>query len=248
MKKMIFVMAAFSLLAFSLVSCGKDDTTDTTDTTVTPGGNTDPTTDPNYIPDGFVDLGLPSRLLWATCNLGATAPEQYGDYYAWGETASKEIYTWATYVHCSGTSSEDMGALLKYNTNGVYGAVDEKKTLESSDDAATAVLGAGNRMPSQEDWQELLSQTTSEWTTVNDVRGRKFTSRTNGNTMFLPAAGYYGETVLSAVGDFGGYWSSSLYVDRPDGALFFRVTSSTADLTNRNRYFGQTVRAVRPRQ
>ena len=248
MKKMFFMMAALSLLTIGFVSCEKDNSTTNntnTNTNTTPGGGDTP--DPNYVPDGYVDLGLPSRVLWATCNIGATAPEEYGDLYAWGETTTKENYDRTTYAHCSSTSADSWGALTKYNTNGELGNRDEKKTLDAQDDAATAALGSNSRMPTEDDWQELLANTTSEWTTVNDVYGRLFTSNSNGNTMFLPFAGFREGVNTTDAGNFGGYWSSSLKVDNPYNAMYFRITRYVSDVTFQLRYMGLSVRAVRSR-
>ena len=114
----------------------------------------------------YVDLGLPSSLLWATCNVGANAPEECGDYFAWGETAPKDVYSWSTYQYYDG------GNLVKYTGS------DGLTTLLPEDDAATANLGNGWRMPTKEEWQELYQNTTNTWTTQNGVNGRLFTART----------------------------------------------------------------------
>ncbi len=125
----------------------------------------------------WVDLGLPSGLLWAKCNLGATKPEEYGDYYAWGETDTKEVYFWETYKYCTAVDEEGwVKTLSKYNTDSEYGTPDHLTTLQPSDDVATAKLGNGARMPTETEWNELLDNTTSEWATVNGVYGRKLTA------------------------------------------------------------------------
>lgn len=193
MKK-FFMIAAIALLTLGMSSCHKDDDnggsgngntpstpTNPTDTTSTP---TDTTATP--VPDEWVDLGLPSGLLWAKCNLGATTPEGYGNYYAWGETQPKSEYTWATYTYGDFDSTYH---LYKYNTSDSYGTVDNKTTLEAMDDAATVALGSGARIPTYDDWVELRSNTMGEWTQQNGVNGWKFTA-TNGNSLFLPAAGF----------------------------------------------------------
>ncbi|MBR3783332.1 MAG: hypothetical protein IKJ78_02545, partial [Bacteroidales bacterium] len=133
---------------------------------------------------GWVDLGLPSGLLWATCNVGADTPEEFGDYFAWGETQPKDEYTWDNYRFGS-----DQMHLTKYCSQQEYGLdgfTDSLTTLKSEDDAA-ASLGDGARTPTREEWQELMDNTTSEWTTQNGVKGIKFTA-SNGNAIFLPAA------------------------------------------------------------
>ena len=167
----------------------------------------------------YVDLGLPSGLLWATCNVGANAPEDYGDYFAWGETQPKDVYAWSTYQYCNGSSS----TLTKYCTNSSYGYngfTDNLTIIEPSDDAAKANWGNNWRMPTKEEWQELYNNTTVTWTTQNDVYGRLFTS-SNGNSLFLPAAGYRDESSLNGTGSHGYYWSSSLNLGSPYLANFF---------------------------
>lgn len=177
-------------------------------TNPTPGPDPTPTPPNTLNGHEFVDLGLPSGLLWATCNVGATTPDGYGDYFAWGETTTKETYSWSNYKYCNGAYNN----LTKYCDNTEYGNngfTDDLTTLEASDDAATANWGAGWRMPTREEMSELGSNCTYEWTTRNDINGILFTSRINGNSIFLPIAGvrYYS---LSDANTLGYYWSSSL--------------------------------------
>lgn len=156
----------------------------------------------------WVDLGLPSGLLWAECNLGASKPEEYGNYYAWGETRPKEVYNWSTYRHCTVDSEGHLQTLTKYNKEEKYGTIDRLTTLQPVDDAATSMLGNGARIPTKEDWKELIENTTNKWTTENGIHGLKFTAP-NGNSLFLPAAGSRSGS-LNLAGSRGGYWSSSL--------------------------------------
>ena len=194
----------------------------------------------------WVDLGLPSGLLWATRNLGANAPEEYGNYYAWGETTTKEVYYWSTYRYCTVDGEGSLQTLTKYNTSSDYGTPDNLTTLEAIDDAATAALGSGARTPTKEEWWELIDNTTVEWTTMNGVNGCKFTSTANGNTLFLPAAGYRHRSELNLAGSYGGYWSSLLYTDSPDGAWSFCFNSEDGQGTGYDyRGDGQSVRPVR---
>ena len=191
----------------------------------------------------YVDLGLPSGLLWATCNVGATNPEDYGYYFAWGETQPKSDYSWGTYQYCNGSSN----TLTKYCNNASYGYngfTDNLTVLEASDDAATAQWGSGWRMPTQAEWQELLSNTTNVWTSQNGVNGRLFTA-TNGNSLFLPAAGYRYGTSLYNAGTGGYCWSSSLNTDNPNGAWGLNVGSGSCYMGNGSRLCGQSVRPVR---
>ncbi|MEE1090047.1 MAG: hypothetical protein UH103_01330 [Paludibacteraceae bacterium] len=147
----------------------------------------------------YVDLGLSVK--WATCNIGAESPEEYGDYFAWGETEPKETYSWATYKWSKGSSS----SITKYNAN------DGKTVLDPEDDAATVILGENYRMPTVEEGNELIEQCTWSWTTYNNVAGYKVTGP-NGNYIFLPAVGYKGSTnPYYPVGEYGLYWVANIY-------------------------------------
>ena len=160
----------------------------------------------------YVDLGLSVK--WATCNVGATKPEEYGDYFAWGETQPKSIYDWSTYKWCNGSYN----TLTKYNNRSSYGTVDNKTTLELSDDAARANWGGSWRMPTDAELTELREQCTWTGTTQNGVYGYKVTSKKSGYTnksIFLPAAGCRKFSSLYYAGSYGNYWSSSLYTDYP---------------------------------
>lgn len=183
----------------------------------------------------WVDLGLPSGLLWADRNVGASCPEAYGNYYAWGETAPKEVYDWDTYAHNS-------GAFTKYCNNpgyGLNGFTDNLTTLEASDDAATANLGGGARTPTEDEWRELIDHTATTWITLNGVNGRLLIGA-NGKSIFLPAAD---------VGVYGNYWSSSmLHLDYPVSAWYFHFESSGQGMHGCGRYNGYPVRAVRASQ
>ena len=194
----------------------------------------------------YVDLGLPSGLLWATCNVGAARPENYGDYFAWGETQPKETYNWTTYQYCNGSSN----TLTKYcniSSYGYNGFTDDLTTLLPEDDAATANWGEGWRMPTQAEFQELLDNTTVTWTTQNGVNGRLFTA-SNGNSLFLPAAGFRYGSDLDDAGSYGYYWSSSLYTGSPRGAWALGFYSDYYFMGSYYRYCGQSVRPVRSGQ
>ncbi len=201
----------------------------------------------NVSDHGFVDLGLPSGLLWATCNIGANAPEDYGDYFAWGETQPKDTYNWSTYQYANGTSLDDP-QLTKYCNNPTYGYngfTDNLTTLLPEDDAAMANWGSGWRMPTEEELQELKNKTTQIWTTQNGVNGQLFTA-SNGNSLFLPAAGDRWGDEFSGAGYYGTYWSSSLCTDRPIGAWSFYFSSYyTVDVVGYGRCDGRSVRPVR---
>ena len=194
----------------------------------------------------WVDLGLPSGLLWATCNIGAENPEDYGDYFAWGEITTKETYDWSTYQYCMDTYY----TLTKYCNDSYYGYngfTDNLTTLLPEDDAATANWGSDWRMPTRAEWQELLDNTTVTWTTQNGVNGRLFTA-SNGNSLFLPAAGCRYYSGLNGVGSYGGYWSSSLDTDGPNYAWYFEFGSFYDGVGSTYRSYGFSVRPVRSSQ
>ncbi len=193
----------------------------------------------------YVDLGLPSGTLWATTNIGADNPEDYGDYFAWGETTPKDVYNWSTYKWCNGSNN----TLTKYcfdSSYGYNGFVDNKTELDPEDDAATANWGPEWCMPTKEQQDEVQDYCTSEWTTRNGVNGRLFTSTINGASLFLPAAGYrgyYGE--LYFAGSDGYSWSRTLGASRPYYAYFLSFGSGYMCWNYLNRLIGQSVRAVR---
>jgi hypothetical protein len=175
----------------------------------------------------WVDLGLPSGTLWATCNVGASSPEEYGDYFAWGETEPKEVYNMDTYKYYDGSNCVNIGtdiAGTKY-------------------DAATANWGAPWRMPSEAQIQELLDKCSSEWTIQNGVYGRKFTGP-NGGSIFLPPAGNFCNGDVGDTGDYGlgYYWSSTPCGDR---AYLVGFYFGNAYFGSYDRYYGLSVRPVR---
>ena len=194
--------------------------------------------DPNTGNHEYVDLGLSVK--WATCNVGATKPEEYGDYFAWGETEPKSTYNWSTYKYCNGSSS----TLTKYNTVSSRGTVDNKTTLDLSDDAARANWGGSWRMPTDAELTELRENCTWTWTTQNGVYGYKVTSKKNGESIFLPAAGYRYDSSLSYAGSYGYYWSSSLYTDYPYSAWNVDFYSNNVGRSNFLRSYGFSVRPV----
>jgi hypothetical protein len=186
----------------------------------------------------YVDLGLSVK--WATCNVGATKPEEYGDYFAWGETQPKDYYDWSTYKWCNGSYN----TLTKYNNSSSYGTVDNKTQLELSDDAARANWGGSWRMPTRAEQDELRENCTWTWTTQNGVNGYKVTSKKNGNSIFLPAAGYRDGSSLYRAGSYGYYWSSSLGTGYQDDACGLYFGSGYVGCDLNPRYIGFTVRPV----
>lgn len=180
---------------------------------VQPVASNTPVTPPSTSQYEAVDLGLPSGLKWATCNVGATRPEEYGGYYAWGETEEKSNYDYSTYKWCNGSCD----TMTKYCINSSFGTVDNKTVLESDDDVAHVKWGGGWRMPTFGELHELYSNCTWLWITINGIKGYKVTGP-NGNSIFLPAAGYCDGTDVDGRGSFGGIWSSSLGGDCSDCA------------------------------
>ena len=190
----------------------------------------------------YVDLGLPSGLKWATCNVGANAPEEYGYYFAWGEVEPKTTYNWSTYKYCV----DNYDNLTKYCSQSSYGNngfTDNKTVLDPEDDAATVNWGGNWRMPTIEEQQELINNCTWNWTTQNGVNGYKVTGP-NGNSIFLPAAGCMNEGTLRSAGSNGNYWSSSLYTGYPSYAFSVYFGSDDVGWYGSDRSLGRSVRPV----
>ena len=212
-------------------------------------------------PAEAVDLGL--EVKWASWNVGASCPEDFGDYYAWGEiepyytnAASQSIgqsiwregkengYDWTSYRWCDGTANY----MTKYCTNAKYGDIDKKKGLDLADDVAHAEWGDKWRMPTRNDFNKLKSYCTWTWTKENGVEGFRVTSKIEGYTdksIFIPAAGLRGQMYLSFVGNFGYYWTSSLTTTTMSNAYeFYFANGGSPALNNESRCFGRTVRPV----
>ena len=189
----------------------------------------------------YVDLGLPSGTLWATCNVGADSPEAYGEYFAWGETTPKSDYSWSTYQY--GNAYNQLTKYCSKSSYGKNGFTDDKTVLDAEDDAATVNWGGGWRMPTLEEMQELYNYCTNTWTTQNGVYGRKFTA-SNGNSIFLPAAGNYYESGLLNAASGGSYWSSSPGTNYPYYAYPLRFVSDYVNWDNYDRCGGRSVRPV----
>ena len=194
----------------------------------------------------YVDLGLPSGLKWAKCNVGATSETEYGYYFQWGdiEDKSKSDCSWRTYEHCNGTYN----TLTKYNNSTSFGEIlDNKTTLGLEDDAARAHMGNDWRMPTRDEFRELFDYTNNEWISNykgTGVNGRKFTSKTNGNSIFIPASGYRLGSSFRGQGRGGDVWSSSLNAALPGGALELGFGSGSIYMGDSGRYYGLAVRGV----
>ena len=219
----------------------------------------------------YVDLGLTSGTKWATCNVGATKPEEYGNYYAWGEVTTKETYGRYNYKYFKDGDNWQITKYCAISDYGYNGFTDSKTALDLSDDAAYVNWGGKWRMPTQAQQDELINQCYWVWTEsynnsnvkgyivykakVSSDKGVKiYSSKTPSSSyslsdahIFMPAAGYCYGDYLSSTGAYGAYWSSSLYTDEPDHSWSIDFES---DWINGNegyrasRYYGQSVRAV----
>ena len=182
-----------------------------------------------------VDLGLSVK--WANMNVGAESPKDYGNYYAWGETSTKETYNWYTYFDTNDGGS----TFMKYNNDG------GKTVLDPQDDAAHVNWGGSWRMPTRAEWQELYDNCTWTWTTQNGINGYKVTSNKEGYAdkfIFLPAAGFRRESDLYYVGSYGDYWSSSLCEYDSYGAWGLGFGSGNHNIDYGGRFYGNPVRPV----
>ena len=198
---------------------------------------------PTPVEHEYVDLGLPSGTLWATCNVGANNPEDYGEYYAWGETEPKQTYEWKSYLWCNGSQRK----LTKYCNTDYYGTVDNKTELDPEDDAAHVNWGPEWCMPTTEQQEELCLMCTWRWTQLNDVNGYLVTGP-NENTLFLPAAGTRWGSSRFGEGTDGYYWSRSLLYIMCYKAndLHFRQSSTGGVWDNGyERRLGLSIRPVR---
>ena len=217
--------------------------------------NVEPTAGTENVHD-YVDLGLPSGLKWATCNVGASTPKGYGDYFAWGETESKQTYSWknykwATTTYDAANNEWDLETITKYYVkyNDYYGDYEsDASVLTPEDDAAHAAWEGSWRLPTVEEWEELRSNCTWTWTTRNNVNGFEVKG-TNGNSIFLPAAGSRENGDFYGANDYGCYWSSSLstsnYYSESTSAYCMEFDPYGVDVnsyTSRNN--GCSVRAV----
>lgn len=210
-----------------------------------------------YIGHEYVDLGLPNGLKWATMNLGATTPEDFGNYYAWGEVIgySKDenhLFNWENYKWCNGSST----SLTKYCVLSSFGTIDNKTELDPEDDAAIVNWGGSWRMPTQEEFKELLRNCTCTWATKNGVEGISVASQVTGSSIFLPAVRYRRDNIYNGDGRFfeGCYWCSSIRTDdynccAEDFYIFYDKTNPSRierHYGSIERYLGIPIRAVCP--
>lgn len=193
----------------------------------------------------YVDLGL--SVNWATYNVGATSPEEFGSYFAWGETTEKDFYSWSTYKYCNG----DNQSLTKYcdvSFNGYNGFKDNITRLEPSDDAATVNFGAPWRTPTTDEFNELLDNCSWVLTNINGTDGYIVTSTVPGYTdrsIFLPLPGVRYDSYFMDQGSYGCYWTSSIRLGNPIYSVVFTFHPNNTWYSHR--YRGMPVRAVRPK-
>lgn len=191
-----------------------------------------------------VDLGLSVK--WGSVNLGASAPEEYGEYYAWGETETKDEYSWSTYKWANGDNNDKVTKYCPTNNTDYWdgeGRPDNKTVLDTEDDVAHVILGGSWRMPTDAEWTELRTECKWTWTTEHGVHGRRVTGP-NGNSIFLPAAGCRHYSDLGSAGSDGEYWSSPLDTGDPRCAFLMRFTSSKLGGSSFFRSDGRSVRPV----
>ena len=243
MKKTFrFLMVALMGVAMTaLFSCDKDESTTPT------GGNGGNGGNGGGIPAGFVDLDLPSGVLWAECNVTANSPEDIGGYFAWGETNPKDTFYTGNYFYSSAQNNYPYSYLTKYCNNPNYGYnlfTDSLATLEPGDDAATTHLGSSCRTPSIEEWRELMAYTRREWTNLNGVPGLRLTAR-NGNSIFLPSNGFFDGALRDKTQRLS-YWSSTLSSNQIEACMFvFNAWIDDLRTATGWRWAGCCVRAVR---
>lgn len=186
--------------------------------------------------NGPVDLGLSVK--WASCNVGATKSSDFGEYYAWGETASKGTYTWENYLWCNGASD----ALTKYNSNSSQGFVDNKQVLEEADDVATVLYGSGWRMPTNTEFSELCTHCSYRYINRDGVWGILFSR--NDEAIFLPFSGFKAESDLRALGERGLYWCKNSPDYNSTSAFFYQLFTYTYNPQTASRTQGFSIRPV----
>lgn len=240
---------------FAVTSCSSDDA----------GGDSGSGTGNTPTAVQAIDLGLPSGLKWANMNVGATSVTSYGDYFAWGETKTKKKFIWETYLLCNGSST----TMTKYCTKSTYGEVDHKEVLEPSDDAAHVNWGGNWRMPTDDEFDELIANCyivcTMNYNNSGVAGSIIYKVKSNSDKgivvscdetpsssysvtdthIFMPAAGRYEDNGFSSGGTYGFYWTSSLYVWKSYGAWRQPFgTDGVARMKFQSRCYGFSVRAV----
>ena len=223
-------MLSIAILILVMLSCEKDKVYD----------DDSPELNVNH---DYVDLGLSVK--WATTNIGAQKAEDYGNYFAWGETKSKTTYDWTTYKFCNGAAK----TITKYNAYSEYGIVDSLYALELDDDVAHIRWGGNWRMPTFQECKELIDSCTCTWTDINGVNGYMFSSNRKGYedcSIFLPASGHIYGTNTFNVGAWAYYPSSSLSGPDMSSTIHFKEDRESPNIFVGYRYCGFPVRPVCP--
>lgn len=206
------------------------------------------------------DMDLPSGVIWATCNVGGVNPEDFGLFYQWGDTQGYKgacseaestpdnlethFFGWSRYKYANGTAN----SMTKYNTSATYGSVvDNISVLLPEDDPVCIATNGEYRMPTYAEVKEIYeyANTTSRWTTHNDVPGRLFTSKSNGQQVFFPAAGFAMDANVGNVGTMGYYWSAEMFTAMSNMARYLVFNQSTVSWTYYYKCFGHTIRGVK---
>lgn len=203
------------------------------------GGASAPSCPDAYHPHS-IDLGLPSGKKWACCNVGAYNPEDYGNFYAWGEIVTKSKYIISTYQWSRGTNE----SLTKYNNDSSYGYVDNKTVLENADDAAYYVWGSRWHIPTSDEWKELIDNCTWSWITYSGVNGALFTSKDGNNSIFIPASGSKDDIYHDNKGILSHCWASNINTYMSFCAFFFHSSSKYPGVSNDYRYLGRPIRPI----
>jgi hypothetical protein len=214
----------FLLLAAMAVACGKEDPKNATP------------------PEGAVNLGL--SVFWATCNIGANDPGEYGDFFAWGELEPKAEYTWENYKFRKEGNTDQTLVVTKYNSIESHGAIDSKTSLEPEDDVAHVRLGDKWRIPTAAEFKELIDSCDWTWTNRKGVMGYKVKSRVNGKSIFLPSTGYYYQEGLHGEEYGGYYWMSTTHGSTSSKAQRLFFTPKVQNVGLYYRCLGQPIRPV----
>lgn len=229
MKQIVNLAVIFMIICAGFSSCSKDDDI------VGEGGTG------NSNGHEFVDLGLPSGIYWATCNVGSKTPEDGGNYFAWGEVSSKNTFEWSNYKYYK--SDDNDSGMTKYcGRLGYNDFTDGKTTLEPGDDAASINWKGNWRTPTIEEWVELRKNCTWNWIDSNGAKGYQITGP-NGRMIFLPVVEKYNSD-FDYYSYSSEYWSSTVSSANPNTALMLFIDSEYIDFDDAYRYLGLFIRPV----
>lgn len=244
MRKQFIIIASVCMALSTLVltGCEKEDKDAISMSQATKGAK------PVQGKDGkdymVVDLGIPGGLLWATCNIGAKTPDEAGTFFSWGETEPKASYGYDNYKWCNGSYNN----MNKYTYDYDHAAgkvLDSLKTLQAVDDAATQLLGEGWRIPTKKQFADMIYRCDYKECKLEGTWGYLFTSKENGNTIFIPLAGCrdYEELLHT---DWGFYWTTELNTANSEESyvLWLKKSANPVEKKPQLRYLGLPIRAV----